>query len=547
MRILIVDDESLNRFLLKHMLEAEGYTDCIEAENGVQALELAKLTHPDIILLDVLMPEMDGFEAAPRLKELEPDNYLPIIFITALDDNASLVKCLEVGGDDFVSKPFDKTILAAKIRAHGRIRELSTNIDKQNQELRYFRQNVHREHAIVEHIFSNAIVNNPEVTRYFDYKVAPAADFNGDVFLCEASPRKGMYFLVGDFTGHGLASAIGALPVTRAFQAMASKGLSVGEMARTINQTLLQLLPADMFFAAVIAEFDCQIGRITIWNGSMPQVLLKTADGQGVRRFPSRHMALGVLEDDEFEDDCDVMDVQCGDQLLACTDGLIELMNKSGVMLEEAGVEDWFCSAQDVTVDTLYKKAMAYMHEPEQSDDITIVRYTCTDVVDISSMMKVCPIPVTLSTRLEAKELKQGDGLEILLTLINGIQGVNWVRSNLFTVLTELMNNALEHGLLKLDSALKSDPEGFLVYYEERERRLSAMNQGHIDITFTFSHVNRTLTVSVHDSGDGFDTTKLLGRDDENSFGRGILLLEDICETVSFADGGRNAIVTMKV
>ena len=89
MKILIIDDESLNRFLLLHMLEEEGYTDCYEAKDGPEGIQLAQEVQPDLVLLDVMMPGMDGFAVAPVLKEMAGDNYLPIIFITSLDDKES--------------------------------------------------------------------------------------------------------------------------------------------------------------------------------------------------------------------------------------------------------------------------------------------------------------------------------------------------------------------------------------------------------------------------------------------------------------------------
>ena len=111
MRILVVDDDPINRFLLVNMLEQQGYVDTFEAENGREAITLAKQVEPDLVLLDAMMPEMDGYEAAPLLKEMTGDIYLPVIFITALEDQEGLAKCLEVGGDDFVSKPLNPKIL----------------------------------------------------------------------------------------------------------------------------------------------------------------------------------------------------------------------------------------------------------------------------------------------------------------------------------------------------------------------------------------------------------------------------------------------------
>ena len=124
MKVLVVDDQELNRTLLQFLLEEDGYEVSI-ATNGREAIECFDEVSPDLVLLDVVMPVMDGFATAPIIKKKAGELYLPIIFITALDDQASLKRCLEVGGDDFLNKPFDKVILSAKIRAHARIRALS--------------------------------------------------------------------------------------------------------------------------------------------------------------------------------------------------------------------------------------------------------------------------------------------------------------------------------------------------------------------------------------------------------------------------------------
>lgn len=547
MRILVVDDESLNRFLLVHMLEEQGYTECYEAQSGHEALELAQRISPDLVLLDVIMPGMSGFEVAPKLKEMAGDNYLPVIFITSLDDKESLVKCLEVGGDDFVSKPFDKVILSAKIRAHRRIRTLSTRIEQQNTELRYYQQRVDREHAIVEHIFDNAIVNNPKALESFDCVLTPAETFNGDLFLCELSPSGGMYFMLGDFTGHGLASAIGALPVTRAFQAMTSKGLSVSEIASTINQILLQLLPGGMFFASIIVEVTNNGHRLTVWNGGMPSMMLKGPDGRKVRQFNSKHMALGILEHHEFDSACDVFDTEAGDQLLIYTDGLMEITNADGDMLDEVGVSNWFYDKRDVSADDLLAKALVYLDGEPAHDDMSIVIFTCQPLDHLVEDKPISSMPFSISVDLEEDQLQSDSALQHILALINSQDGLSWVRSNLFTVLTEMYNNALEHGLLKLDSNVKSSPEGFLEYYDMRESKLAALDEGKITIDIAYSPSDSALTISVTDTGDGFDFSHLENQQDEAAFGRGILLLRELCRSVSFLNDGRTTRVVMGV
>lgn len=547
MRILVVDDESLNRFLLVHMLEEQGYTECYEAQSGHEALELAQRVSPDLVLLDVIMPGMSGFDVAPKLKEMAGDNYLPIIFITSLDDKESLVKCLEVGGDDFVSKPFDKVILSAKIRAHRRIRTLSTRIEQQNTELRYYQQRVDREHAIVEHIFDNAIVNDPKALESFDCVLTPAETFNGDLFLCEVSPSGGMYFMLGDFTGHGLASAIGALPVTRAFQAMTAKGLSVSEIAATLNQSLLKLLPGGMFFASIIVEVSNNGHRLTVWNGGMPSMMLKGPDGRKVRQFNSKHMALGILEHHEFDSACDVFDTETGDQLLIYTDGLMEIADAEGKMLDEEGVSAWFYENRDVSADDLLAKAIVYLDGEPAHDDMSIVIFTCQPLDHLVEDKPISAMPFSIQVDLERAQLQNDTAMQHILALVNSQEGLSWVRSNLFTVLTEMYNNALEHGVLKLDSEVKSSPEGFLEYYEQREAKLASLDEGQVSVSVSYDPDDRTITIRVTDSGDGFDYQHLESQADEAAFGRGILLLKELCRDVSFDNDGRTTQVVMSV
>ena len=114
-KLLVVDDVQTNVLLLKALLGREGYTILV-ASDGFQALELAARERPDLILLDVMMPGMDGFEVSTRLKNDEELKHIPIIFLTALDDTESIVKGFKLGASDFVSKPFRKEELMVRIK-----------------------------------------------------------------------------------------------------------------------------------------------------------------------------------------------------------------------------------------------------------------------------------------------------------------------------------------------------------------------------------------------------------------------------------------------
>jgi len=124
--ILVVDDNENNRYTLRRRLKRLGYPHITEAENGKQALEIIAEDQQDVILLDVMMPIMDGFEVLEHIKADPKLGNIPVIMISALDDLDNIVKAIEMGADDYLPKPFNPTLLAARIKAAVRKRKLVT-------------------------------------------------------------------------------------------------------------------------------------------------------------------------------------------------------------------------------------------------------------------------------------------------------------------------------------------------------------------------------------------------------------------------------------
>ncbi|MDZ4252413.1 MAG: response regulator [Sulfuritalea sp.] len=120
--VLVVDDEPRNVKLLETLLHAEGYAT-IAAGNGRAALTLAAARNPDLILLDVMMPDMDGFETVARLKADPRTKAVPVIMVTALDDRDSKLRALQAGAEEFLSKPIDRADLAVRVRNLLRLKE----------------------------------------------------------------------------------------------------------------------------------------------------------------------------------------------------------------------------------------------------------------------------------------------------------------------------------------------------------------------------------------------------------------------------------------
>ena len=165
--ILVVDDEPVNLRLLKAVLVSSGYR-ILEARNGPDALEKAK-DQPDLILLDVMMPEMDGFETCRRLKDREKTKGIPVIFLSALEDPKARAFGIDTGGVDYISKPFDAGELIARVKLHLTLRQQELQLKTYSTKLEQMveertQQLIHMERLATLGTFSAAIaheINNP--------------------------------------------------------------------------------------------------------------------------------------------------------------------------------------------------------------------------------------------------------------------------------------------------------------------------------------------------------------------------------------------------
>lgn len=128
-KILVVDDEPQNLELLSAYLEKAGYNNIATASNGIEALRLVDGNPPDLILLDVMMPKMNGFEVCKKLKDDSKTRLIPIVIITALRDVEDKIRALDLGADEFLSKPFNRAELMARVRALLKMKHLNDNLE----------------------------------------------------------------------------------------------------------------------------------------------------------------------------------------------------------------------------------------------------------------------------------------------------------------------------------------------------------------------------------------------------------------------------------
>ncbi len=158
--ILVVDDDQGMRLMLRRMLEQAGY-EVVEASSGEEGLSRYGLTRPDVVVLDVMMPGLNGFEVVPLLRAKEDMPWTPVLMLTALNDVADKVRGLEVGADDFLSKPCNRAELVARVRALLRLKQLHNELEHKNYELERKQYELEKSNALLHRALKRYV--SPEI------------------------------------------------------------------------------------------------------------------------------------------------------------------------------------------------------------------------------------------------------------------------------------------------------------------------------------------------------------------------------------------------
>lgn len=551
MNILIVDDTETNRMVLVALLLKDGH-GVSEATNGQEGVALFEREQPDLVIMDIMMPVMDGYEATALIKQRSGDRFTPVIFLTGMTDEADLAKCIAHGGDDFFTKPYSQVLLRAKIEALSRIRDLHALVTAQNAELLTRRKKDEGEqevaHAIFQKILREGCLEHPNLT----WRLSPAELLSGDILLAAPTPHGLLHVMIGDFTGHGLAAAVGAVPVAEAFYSMTQSGFGIGSIAAEINHKLRLILPTNLFCAACLLEWDPAGRRITVWNGGMPDGLIVRPQEGLLRPLHSRHLPLSLLNEDQFDASTETIEVQNGDRLYLYSDGLIEARNAAGEMFGRDRLEQQILHTERSPAslcERIQAELTRFCEGEPAHDDIALVQLTCDPVVSPPDTnlrtSRAHSDPASrnwhIQLALEADALHRVDPLPTLMRTLTDIQDLAQHKHMIFTILAELLANAIDHGLLGLDSSMKNTPRGFAHYYEQRERLLTELRHGHLRIQIEHSRKDKgeRLVIQVQDSGPGFDFHRLVsGIGTQETYGRGIPLVRASCESLTYHGNG---------
>ncbi|WP_448089662.1 ATP-binding SpoIIE family protein phosphatase [Pseudomonas azerbaijanoccidentalis] len=549
--ILIAEDSAADRMLLSSIVRRQGH-EVLTAANGAEAVEAFRQQRPQLVLMDAMMPVMDGFEAAQQIKALAGETLVPIIFLTSLSESEALARCLEAGGDDFLAKPYNQVILAAKIKAMDRLRRLQATVLQQRDQIARHHDYLLNEQRVAKAVFDKVAHSGCLNAANIRYLQSPYALFNGDLLLAAYTPAGDMHVLLGDFTGHGLPAAVGAMPLAEVFYGMTAKGYGLSETLREMNAKLKRILPVDMFCCATMLCLSFQRRSVEVWNGGMPDGYLNNIASGERTPITARHLPLGVLSPQTFDDRTEVFPMAVGDRVFLLSDGVIDTCDANEQLFGVQRLQRVFAANREP--DALFEEIGQALRDfgGQTRDDVSMVEISLLESSQLIAPVPVysdsgqsCPLDWSVSFEYRAETLKRFNPLPYLLQLLLEVHGLRAQSGALYSVLAELYSNALEHGVLGLDSSLKRDVSGFTRYYQERNTRLDELQDGfvRVHLQVTPQGEGGCLVIRVEDSGKGFDVGRVLARpiDPVRLSGRGVSLIRQLGRNASWSDDGRSA------
>lgn len=321
--ILVVDDIDDNVFLLTMILEKLGHK-VFPAYSGRAALETARAERLDLVILDVMMPEMSGLEVATHLKGNDATRHIPIILLTAKKgDVRDIVEGLAAGANEYLTKPFHETELVARVNSMLRTKELYDEVASakaiMTKELRMAQ-------AVQESLLPT-VIPYPDQIRFFAHYEA-ASSLGGDFYdvLDYGNGRVGV--VMADVSGHGPSAALIVSMVKAILHSLTRPEISPRIALERLNLSLLKMIPEERFVTIFLGSLELATGELTYVRGGHPHpIIISKATGR-IARLEGDGDIIGMF--DKIELDENRILLKKGDRLFAYSDGLLDASGDNG-------------------------------------------------------------------------------------------------------------------------------------------------------------------------------------------------------------------------
>ena len=337
--ILIVDDVELNRLLISSYLSKGGFENLHFAVDGLDALDKIKQLNPDLIILDLIMPNMDGFEVCRALRKNELYGDLPILVQTAMSEPEERAEAFEAGATDLVSKPLSPLELVSRTRIHLEnrlmLRGLKSYQARLTRDLEVAREM--QKALMPRQDFLKQVEDNHRVRLLYQYESSD--ELGGDFWGLRVVDDNRLFFYIVDFAGHGVSAALNTFRLHSIIdhsENIPSPEIYLGEL----NRQLYRLLPVEQYATMLCGFIDVPRGRLVYASAASTSPMIGRQGSGEIRLLDPTGYPLGAMAEASFEKH--EVPFAPGDLLFLYSDVLTENPDKNGAPLGEEGLEELF-------------------------------------------------------------------------------------------------------------------------------------------------------------------------------------------------------------
>ncbi len=382
--LLIVDDDPTNLELLEAILRLDGYA-VRRAESGEEALHAVESHNPDLVIMDVRMPGISGFEACREIKKRGDELFVPVMLLTNLHDTAHKVEGLDAGADDYLTKPPQRDELRARVRALLRIRDLhhsliqaNRKLQTTNEELMRAKQTIDQELDQVGKIQRSFLPQrfpfHPEIMfgRYY----GPCAQAGGDYFDIIEIGRSLWGILMADVTGHGTPAAV-VMAMTHVIMHSYSSTFRHPSTALKVANEKLNFHLAPTFYVTMFyGVLDLENMKFRYCSAGHEPMFLFRSRGQKLEPLKTEHgFPLKLMECDEYDEK--EVTLETDDKLILFTDGIVELRDPDKNLFGPERLQQLILKYHHLPpqpfIDAIIQEVNAFMGEAPFKDDVTLM------------------------------------------------------------------------------------------------------------------------------------------------------------------------------
>jgi len=519
--ILAVDDTPENLDVVKGILSADYIVKA--ATSGPMALKIAEKQPPDLILLDIMMPEMDGYEVCRRLKDNELTKDVPVIFLTAMDQTTDEAQGFELGAADYMTKPVNPPILEARVATHLALKSSMDQLQSAFDIIKKHKERMQQELNVGRDIQMSMLPVDfppfPERTEFSIHALLkPAREVGGDFYDFFFVSEDEICLVLGDVSGKGVPAALFMAVTKTMIKTQAADDSSPASIVTRVNEELSADNPACMFVTLFVAIVNVRSGELRFTNaGHNPPYILRR-DGK-LDCLDQRHgPIIGAVEGVAFRED--QVEISEQDTLLLFTDGVTEAMDTSDQLYSEDRLEKFLRKADNtpdqLTGDVLQAVEM-FATGAEQADDITLLAFRVEQTSE-----KISTDELHLVAAIDLAEIERINTEFTQFAEERGLAA--GVAQKVCIVFDDLLNNIISYG-----------------FNDDEEHQID------IDISVTAEQ----LVITVADDGVPFNPFDQVGPDTSLSLeerdigGLGVLLVTQLMDQCSYQRRRDSNVVTL--